>query len=492
MERTTGTTSRRTRGFTLSSMTRIKVLEAGTTTRIKVFHSLALRYSTVLIMFWWDRAGTYIWSKPVMKGTHPSPRDSHSSMAVGSKLYGFGGTDGTSPLDDLFVLDTATNTWGKPDVFGDVPAPREGHSASLIGDNLFVFGGCGKSSDPSEEEHYNDLHVLNTNTFVWKKISTTGVSPIPRDIHTCSSYKNCCVVMGGENGGNAYLYDIHILDTETMAWREVKTTGAELMPRAGWLLLLLTLLLTIWLPFFCEKMLREKDPSEPKLPMRKELKRRRQEYRATPFVLDKQRDVDKSLVSSHGEFQAHVQPLGEKMFEARVSDVFNYGYTLEASIDGKLFHGLLFSYKPGFAQAVQSYILSYSLMPGRKTSQEETTGRPKGRSGSSESTWRNPHSRGENTSGWSHPEERISAWDVVAGYTSSAVYAAALEDLVGSLMPGKFADFVHICEKIGEEKAARIIKQLVKTFKEIYLRGVVHQNLKLDNILSKLNMHDKW
>ncbi|XP_024523561.1 rab9 effector protein with kelch motifs [Selaginella moellendorffii] len=149
----------------------------------------------VLIMFWWDRAGTYTWSKPVMKRTHPSPRDSHSSTAVGSKLYVFGGTDGTSPLDDLFVLDTgkrvlsiffflflssdaATNTWGKPDVFGDVPAPREGHSASLIGDNLFVFGGCGKSSDPSEEEYYNDLH-------------------------------------------------------ETMAWQEVKTTGAELMPRAG-------------------------------------------------------------------------------------------------------------------------------------------------------------------------------------------------------------------------------------------------------------------
>ncbi|XP_024523079.1 nitrile-specifier protein 5 [Selaginella moellendorffii] len=322
--------------------------------------------------------GTYIWSKPVMKGTHPSPRDSHSSTAVGSKLYVFGGTDGTSPLDDLFVLDTATNTWGKPDVFGDVPAPREGHSASLIGDNLFVFGGCGKSSDPSEEEYYNDLHVLNTNTFVWKKISTTGVSPIPRDIHTCSSYKNCCIVMGGENSGNAYLYDIHILDTETMAWREVKTTEQGILFFYGGCNEELEALDDMY--FLDTEMLREKDPSEPKLSMRKELKRRRQEYRATPFVLDKQRDADKSLVSSHGEFQAHVQPLGEKMFKARVRDVFNYGYTLEASIDGKLFRGLLFSYKPGFAQAVQSYILSYSLMPGRKTSQEETAGRPKGRS----------------------------------------------------------------------------------------------------------------
>ncbi|EFJ04633.1 hypothetical protein SELMODRAFT_432234 [Selaginella moellendorffii] len=112
------------------------------------------------------------------------------------------------------VLDNAINTWGKPNVFGDVPAPREGHSASLIGDNLFVFGGCWKSSDPSEEEYYNDLHVLNTNTFVWKKISTTGVSPIPRDSYTCSCYKNCFVAMGGEDGGNP----------ETMAWRESDAT----------------------------------------------------------------------------------------------------------------------------------------------------------------------------------------------------------------------------------------------------------------------------
>ncbi|EFJ04400.1 hypothetical protein SELMODRAFT_432449 [Selaginella moellendorffii] len=121
--------------------------------------------------------GTYTWSKPVMKGTHPSPRDSHSSTAVGSKLYVFGGTDGTSPLNDLFVLDT--------------------------------------------------------DTFVWKKISTTGVSLIPRDGHTCSFYKNCFIVMGGEDSGNAYLNDVYILDTETMAWQEVKTTGAELMLRAG-------------------------------------------------------------------------------------------------------------------------------------------------------------------------------------------------------------------------------------------------------------------
>ncbi|EFJ04463.1 hypothetical protein SELMODRAFT_432393 [Selaginella moellendorffii] len=124
------------------------------------------------------------------------------------------------------------------------------------------------------------------------------------------------IVMGGEDSGNAYLNDVYILDTETMAWQEVKTTGAELMLRAGHTTISHGKYLVVFGGFsydhklfndvrtldliFCEEMLREKDPSEPKLSMRKELKRRRQEYRATPFVLDKQRDADKSLVSSHG------------------------------------------------------------------------------------------------------------------------------------------------------------------------------------------------
>ncbi|EFJ04680.1 hypothetical protein SELMODRAFT_432181 [Selaginella moellendorffii] len=329
--------------------------------------------------------GMYTWSKPVIKGTHPSPRDSHSSTAVGSKLYFFEslkslfvpGAQGWnqekkkkfSPMvhfsgygwdecqtNDVHVFDFGMYTWSKPVIKGTHPSPQDSHSSTAVGSKLYVFG------DTNGTSPLDDLFVLDNDTFVWKKISTTGVSPIPQDSHTCSSYKNCFVV---KDSGNP----------ETMAWREVKTTGAKLMPRAGhttishgkylastgvwatsnpsgsrpaprfslagdsvdaergilfvyegcWLLLLLTLLpfLTIWLPFFCEEMLREKDPSEPKLSM---------------------------------QFQAHVQPLGKKMFEARESDVFNYGYMLEASIDGKLFRGLLFLYKPGFAQAVQTYM----------------------------------------------------------------------------------------------------------------------------------------
>ncbi|EFJ18057.1 hypothetical protein SELMODRAFT_420365 [Selaginella moellendorffii] len=365
--------------------------------------------------------GMYTWSKPVMKGTHPSPWDSHSSTAIGSKLYVFGGTDGTSPLDDLFVLDTATNTLV-------MFLLREKDIARLS--SVTTCSCLGDVRNPAIPQRRN--------TFVWKKISTTGVSPIPRDSHTCSSYKNCFVVMGGEDGGNAYLNDVHILDTgdSVNAERDILffygVCNEELEALDD-------------MYFLDTEMLREKDPSEPKLSMRKERKRRRQEYRATPFVLDKQRDVDKSLVSSHREFQAHVQPLGEKMFEAREGkhhrrkpqdvqkavpeQLLDDAYYAVKKLGEKHSRGSynLWSLENGSVVALGSDwpVVAVNPVGGIRTVMERTP------------------------LGWSHPwipKERISAWDAVAGYTPLAVYAAALEDLVGSLTQGKFANFVVLSE----------------------------------------------
>lgn len=41
-----------------------------------------------------------------MKGSPPTPRDSHTCTTVGDNLFVFGGTDGMNPLKDLHVLDT--------------------------------------------------------------------------------------------------------------------------------------------------------------------------------------------------------------------------------------------------------------------------------------------------------------------------------------------------------------------------------------------------
>ncbi|XP_047315944.1 kelch domain-containing protein 3-like isoform X2 [Impatiens glandulifera] len=173
------------------------------------------------------------WSEPEMKGVPPLPRDSHSCTTVGHNLLVFGGTDGTSPFNDLHVLDTSSNTWILPSVRGEAPRAREGHSASVVGNCLFIFGGSGKSAHTSEAEYYNDLFILNTDTFVWKCAQTSGIPPVKRCTHTCSSWKNKIIVIGGEDSNDYYLSDVHILDTDTLVWKKLSTSGQPFSPRAG-------------------------------------------------------------------------------------------------------------------------------------------------------------------------------------------------------------------------------------------------------------------
>ncbi|GAB2209672.1 hypothetical protein Droror1_Dr00026893, partial [Drosera rotundifolia] len=173
------------------------------------------------------------WTQLATKGTPPVPRDSHTCTTVGDKLFVFGGTNGLHPLNDLHILDTVSSTWVSPSPRGHIPEAREGHSAALIGKQLFVFGGCGKSVDRSYEVYYNNLYTLNTETLVWQRVMTLGTPPAARDSHTCSAWNNKLFVIGGEDQHDYYLSDVHVLDADTLVWREMETYGRLLLPRAG-------------------------------------------------------------------------------------------------------------------------------------------------------------------------------------------------------------------------------------------------------------------
>ncbi|GAV75310.1 Kelch_3 domain-containing protein/Kelch_4 domain-containing protein, partial [Cephalotus follicularis] len=367
------------------------------------------------------------WSQPVIKGTPPTPRDSHSCTAVGDNLFVFGGTDGMNPLKDLHILDTSTHTWISPSVRGDGPEAREGHSAALVGKRLFIFGGCGKSFD---EIYYNDLYILNTETFVWKRASTSGIPPSARDSHTCSSWKNQIIVIGGEDGHDYYLSDVHILDADTLIWKELNTSGQMLPPRAGHTtvsfgkdlfvfggftdaqnlyddLYKLDIDSGLWtkmtttgdgpsarfsvagdcldplksgvLVFIggCNKSLDaldemfylytglvRDDRKLEKLSLRKQLKLKCQEQNLTSSARDRALvAIDTSVimhqlvpVSTFGQPRRENFPLnlpesfeGKKTFQAKVTESFPHGYTIETVIEGKPLRGILFANKPSSA-----------------------------------------------------------------------------------------------------------------------------------------------
>lgn len=51
-----------------------------------------------------------------------------------------------------------------------------------------------------------------------------------------------------------------------------------------------------------------------------------------------------------------MRPTQEHIFEAKVTEAFHYGYTIETNINGKPLRGIVFSYKPGFAPSANNYL----------------------------------------------------------------------------------------------------------------------------------------
>ncbi|XP_018449158.1 tip elongation aberrant protein 1-like [Raphanus sativus] len=368
-------------------------------------------------------AAKQIWTQPMVSGTPPPPRDSHSCTTVGDNLIVFGGTDGIKSLNDLYILDTSSHTWKCQSVRGEGPAPREGHSATLVGKRLFVFGGCGKSPHVNDEIYYNDLYILNTETYVWKRAATIGCPPSARDSHTCSSWKNKILVIGGEDGHDYYLSDVHILDTDTFIWKELDTSGQLLTPRAGHVtvslgrnlyvfggftdaqnlyddLYVLDLDTCVWskvltigegpsarfssagacldphksgfLVFLggCNKNLEalddmfylhtglgydaRLDQNVGSMSLKKQLKLKCQEQtHASSFGINMDHQGRGSFGLNNGQFDQ-----GKMMFQAKVTERFPVGYSIETMIGGKVLRGVLFSTKQSSALATDHQSLS--------------------------------------------------------------------------------------------------------------------------------------
>jgi hypothetical protein len=88
-----------------------------------------------------------IWAVPNASGPAPSPRHSHASIVIGTKIYIYGGSNGTQVFDDVYSFDTATNTWEKVNPEGTVAPGRTRTDIALWKNELLVFGGQGNSGN---------------------------------------------------------------------------------------------------------------------------------------------------------------------------------------------------------------------------------------------------------------------------------------------------------------------------------------------------------
>ncbi|XP_020552689.1 acyl-CoA-binding domain-containing protein 4-like isoform X4 [Sesamum indicum] len=157
------------------------------------------------------------WMRPECRGNPPSARESHTANVVGDeKLVVFGGSgEGEANyLNDLHILDLKNMEWSSPEVSGNVPAPRDSHSSVAVGNRLFVFGG------DSGDRYQGDVSVLDLNKLIWSRLDVCGPSPDARAGHAAVSVGTKVYMLGGV-GDKQYYSDIWVLDVITSSWDQL-------------------------------------------------------------------------------------------------------------------------------------------------------------------------------------------------------------------------------------------------------------------------------
>lgn len=131
----------------------------------------------------------------------PGPRNGHTSWAIGTKVYLFGGTGyangvatGTGNMNDLWEYDTETKLWrwlkggdihNQPAVYGtlgvdataNTPGSRTEGTGWVYDNKLYFFGGTGFNASTSGLQ--NDLWEFDPATQNWKWIKGTNTASQP-------------------------------------------------------------------------------------------------------------------------------------------------------------------------------------------------------------------------------------------------------------------------------------------------------------------------
>ncbi|XP_022437650.1 kelch domain-containing protein 3 isoform X3 [Delphinapterus leucas] len=124
----------------------------------------------------------------------PYMRYGHSTVLIDDTVFLWGGRNDTEgACNVLYAFDVNTHKWSTPRVAGTVPGARDGHSACVLGKTMYIFGGYEQLADCFS----NDIHKLDTSTMTWTLICTKGNPARWRDFHSATMLGSHMYVFGG-------------------------------------------------------------------------------------------------------------------------------------------------------------------------------------------------------------------------------------------------------------------------------------------------------
>ncbi|XP_022720144.1 acyl-CoA-binding domain-containing protein 4-like isoform X2 [Durio zibethinus] len=114
------------------------------------------RYHGDVDMFDMD---TSTWSRLAVQGSLPGVRAGHAAVNIGTKVFIIGGVGDKHYYNDVWVLDVNACCWAQLDLCGQQPQGRFSHTAVFTESDIAIYGGCGEDERP-----INELLVLQLGT----------------------------------------------------------------------------------------------------------------------------------------------------------------------------------------------------------------------------------------------------------------------------------------------------------------------------------------
>ncbi|KAJ3269020.1 Leucine-zipper-like transcriptional regulator 1 [Borealophlyctis nickersoniae] len=147
----------------------------------------------------------------------------------------FGGqlTDGTftrhpeKVFNILSTFDTTTMKWIRAVQYREVSG-RAGAKGAVVGSSFYVYGG-----DDGKSLALADLLRIDLTTYALTSVNASGISPGGRTSHCMAALSNTQFIMHGGrqvNDSMGYVNQVHIYDTQSNTWTEVKPDNSTSSP----------------------------------------------------------------------------------------------------------------------------------------------------------------------------------------------------------------------------------------------------------------------
>jgi N-acetylneuraminic acid mutarotase len=157
---------------------------------------------------------TMEWKKHVTTGPNVT-HVYHTAVVMLDKVWVFGGRSatGSSIFNDIWVLDPETWKWSLVTPTTPKPKNRYYHTACTIDEKMLVFGGR------DHDDRFGDLHLFDPKKLEWSQPKMTGTAPGIHSGHSACVIGKKMFLYGGFSG-DQMLNQMYILNTDTMEWTQ--------------------------------------------------------------------------------------------------------------------------------------------------------------------------------------------------------------------------------------------------------------------------------